>query len=407
MMKGMSLPLRRIVAAVCVAGLLSVASLALSQTSARITSPQLVLLGGEAVQIGSLAIDAEGKLSGEGVPQGLTLDDLRLIQLPGETATPKPAAVVELRGGGRVLAQGVTIADDKCRIAWQHGELLELPLDAVRAIRLEPARPDAEFDKALAAPDPNADRVFVKVEEDKLDRIAGLVDGLTETALAIEISGQTREIPRDKVYGIVVAQPAAESAPPRCLVTLAGGSTLGGASLALAEGEATLDLGAGAKAQFPWDAVRSVAIRSNRVAFLSDLKPVVEEQQPILTLPRPWQRDKSVSGGPLKIGDRVFEKGIGVHSRSLLTFEADGQYDVLAATIGLDAAAGGKGDCVFVVLADDEPLLTKRMRGNDPPQTIELPISGRRLITLLVEPGEGLDLADHANWCEARFIKNR
>jgi hypothetical protein len=28
-------------------------------------------------------------------------------------------------------------------------------------------------------------------------------------------------------------------------------------------------------------------------------------------------------------------------------------------------------------------------------------------VTLLVEPGEGLDLADHADWCDARFIKNR
>jgi hypothetical protein len=28
-------------------------------------------------------------------------------------------------------------------------------------------------------------------------------------------------------------------------------------------------------------------------------------------------------------------------------------------------------------------------------------------VTLVVEPGEGLDLGDHANWCDARFIKNK
>jgi hypothetical protein len=59
------------------------------------------------------------------------------------------------------------------------------------------------------------------------------------------------------------------------------------------------------------------------------------------------------------------------------------------------------------VLADGQPLLSRRMRSGDSPYEIQLPITGREQITLLVEPGEGLDLADHADWCDARFIKNR
>jgi hypothetical protein len=143
--------------------------------------------------------------------------------------------------------------------------------------------------------------------------------------------------------------------------------------LTLADGQVALKLGANANAAFPWEAVAQVEVRSRRVVFLSDLKPIQEEHQPLVTLPRPWQRDKSVSGGPLTLGSRVFEKGIGVHSRTSLTFEAGGEYDVLAVTIGLDAAAGGKGDCEFVVLGDGEPLLTRRVRGTDPPQKIEIP----------------------------------
>jgi len=112
-------------------------------------------------------------------------------------------------------------------------------------------------------------------------------------------------------------------------------------------------------------------------------------------------------GKPLTLGGRVYEKGLGVHARSSLTFASEKKWDVLAATIGLDAAAGGKGDCVFVVLVDGQPLLTQRVKGKDPPQDIQVPISGREQITLVVEPGEGLDLADHADWCDARFLKNR
>src|SRR4029079_3802779 len=98
-----------------------------------------------------------------------------------------------------------------------------------------------------------------------------------------------------------------------------------------------------------------VTIRSTRVAFLSDLKPTEEVQQPIVTLALSAQRDKSAMGKPLTLGGRVYEKGLGGHARSSLPFATEKKWDVLAATIGLDAAAGGKGDCVFVVLVDGQP----------------------------------------------------
>jgi hypothetical protein len=143
------------------------------------------------------------------------------------------------------------------------------------------------------------------------------------------------------------------------------------------------------------------------VAFLSDLKPTAEEQQALVTLPRPAQRDKNVLAKPLMIGTKTYDKGLGVHARSSLSFAAEGKWDALAATIGLDAAAGGKGDCVFSVLADGQAVFTRRIKGTDAPHDISVPIAGKEQIVLLVEPGEGLDLGDLADWCDVRFIKNR
>ena len=96
-----------------------------------------------------------------------------------------------------------------------------------------------------------------------------------------------------------------------------------------------------------------------------------------------------------------------MHSRSSLTFAPERKYDVLAAVIGIDTQAGDKGDCVFTVLGDGQSIFTKRMKGNDSPQDVNLDISGYEQVTLLVEPGEGLDLADHANWCDVRFIRKK
>jgi hypothetical protein len=319
----------------------------------------------------------------------------------------KANAVVELAGGGRIQAKSANIADEKCQVESAGGQELTLPVDVLRAIRLEPATASAEFDKALAAPSVELDRVFVKDDTGKLSSVTGLTDALDREQLTLEVSGQHRQMPRARLYGIVFARPAATEKSPRCSVAFRDGSIVGGETISLSDDKVTLDVGAGAKADFAWSQVSRVTIRSHRVAFLSDLKPTEEVQQPIVTLPFPAQRDKSVSSGVLTLGARTYEKGLGVHSRSSLTFAADKKWDTFQAIIGLDAEAQGKGDCIFVVLADGEPLLRRRMKGGEEPEEIQLSITGREQVALVVEPGEGLDLADHADWCEARFIRNK
>jgi hypothetical protein len=153
--------------------------------------------------------------------------------------------------------------------------------------------------------------------------------------------------------------------------------------------------------------VLRVVVRSSRVVYLSDLKPAGFKQQAFVTLLRPWQRDKSVTGKPLTLASKSFDKGIGLHSQAELTFDIPGEYDVLAATIGIDADAAGKGDCVFEVLVDGQRLFSERVRGSDPPKDIQIPVARGKQVSLVVLPGVDLDLADHADWADVRLLKNK
>jgi NPCBM/NEW2 domain len=383
------------------------AHLSLGAVPGKLAPSQMVLLDGSTIPAPALHIKSD-QLSGDGVPANLTLDDLWRIERLHEApmVVNNPSASVEIRGG-RLLASKVSIANEKCLVACMFGESLSLPVDLIRAVRLKTATTSAAFEKALTMPSSKLDRIFVTDETGEVSVVTGLVESLEDKNLKLVINGQMREVPRAKIFGIVVAQPAVADTPLRCAVTFVDGSALSGTSLSLAAERATLTMSAGGTAEFAWSVVSRVTIRSSRVAFLSDLKPIVEEQQPLVTLAFPARRDRSVSGRPLTLGSRTYEKGLGVHARSLLTFQAERKWDVFAATIGLDSASGGKGDCIFKVLADGETILAQRMQGTDLPRDIQLPITGREQLTLLVDPGEGLDLADHANWCDARFIQNK
>jgi len=80
---------------------------------------------------------------------------------------------------------------------------------------------------------------------------------------------------------------------------------------------------------------------------------------------------------------------------------------VLAATIGIDDETDGRGDCVFKVLVDGDEKFSQRVKATDKPRAIRVPLSGASRVELIVEAGEDLDIADHANWAEARLIRER
>lgn len=364
----------------------------------------LTLLSGETRPTKAIGI-AAGKLTGEGISEPLSLDDVRQIRFAASSPDAKPAVILHLLGGGKVFAKSITVASDQCQVETSLAGKLTIPLDQVRGLRLEPAASNVVFDKTLAAPSADQDRLFIKIE-DKVDSVAGIFKSLGDKEFQFELGGETKSLPREKLFGVVVAQGSAEDDPTNAAITLRDGSLIAGEIDSLAAGKLTVKLPGGSPVEIPQEAIGSLTLRSSRLEFLSDLKPVEEEQRSIAFLDVPWQKDRSVQNRTLTLGQRTFEKGIGCHAECRLTFAADGKWDVLAAVIGIDAETMGKGDCVFIVMADGESVFSRRVKGTDAPQEIQVEIPRAKRVTLLVEAGVGLDLGDHADWCDVRFIKN-
>ncbi|NQT38869.1 MAG: NPCBM/NEW2 domain-containing protein, partial [Planctomycetes bacterium] len=81
-----------------------------------------------------------------------------------------------------------------------------------------------------------------------------------------------------------------------------------------------------------------------RVTYLSDLKPL-RVHQPYGKL----QRDRSHRGGPITIGGRRFERGLGTHASSEITYSLAGKYAWFEVWFGVDATAGTNGQVRFTI----------------------------------------------------------
>ena len=154
------------------------------------------------------------------------------------------------------------------------------------------------------------------------------------------------------------------------------------------------------------DDIAALTITSDRVVYISNLKTVTQKIEGILH--RPWapRFDKSAGGGPISLGGRVYERGLGVHSRTELTFAIDGVYEMFVATIGIDDSVRPRGSVVFRVVGDGRVLYDSGVvTGKDEPVDIRVDVTDVKRLRLIVDFGEGLDLADHANWADARLLK--
>ena len=110
---------------------------------------------------------------------------------------------------------------------------------------------------------------------------------------------------------------------------------------------------------------------------------------------------------PLRIGETVYEKGLGLHAPSEAVFELpEGEYAALVADIGIPQQ-GGHGSVVFQVFVDGEQRFDSGvMSDKDAARTVNLPVTGARQLRLVVtDAGDGI-ACDVANWANARLVRD-
>lgn len=113
-------------------------------------------------------------------------------------------------------------------------------------------------------------------------------------------------------------------------------------------------------------------------------------------------------GGPLRLGDTTYDKGLGVHAQSEVTIDLNGAYGRFAARAGIDEEKPDKGSVVFEVLGDGQVLARSGVLGpTDAAHAFDVDVSGVRQLTLRVtDGGDGID-SDHGDWADAQLLENK
>ena len=351
------------------------------------------------------SVSADGFVSGAGVPAETQLQKIAAYQT--DTSTVAPGAVVVLIAGqGKIFANGIEIQDSTAVISLASGRTNALSLDLIRAVVFKQTN---RVKQQLAERSESKDFVIVDTPDGE-KVVAGIFEGMGQGKLGLNFNGKSRKIGIEKVNAVSLADLGLKTLEGT-QIELADGSVLNGQIQNLDNGTLTFAITSNHSIEIPWSSVIRLEVQSDNLVYLSNLEPLSVEQNTIFAPLRGWQRDRSVESNPIRLqasdksSPQTYRKGIGTHSYCKLEFANDNNFERFQAIAGIDAETNGRGDCQMSVYADGIKLWSQRITGQTPPEQIDVDISGMAKVTLIVEPGEQFDLADHADWADAKFVK--
>jgi hypothetical protein len=280
-----------------------------------------------------------------------------------------------------------------------------LDLSLLRAVRSTSASPEASARLQEVAADANgSDDVAVVQRGTRVIVLRGAVRRVDSQRVVFAWKERELPLPWERVAGLHFARSLERQA--RCTVHLRGGDIFCGRVIAGNETSLALQSGAFDRLELPWSRIDRVECRSPRLTFLSDLAAARYEFTPFFQKHWNYARDRTLTGGPIRLAGRGYEKGIAMHSRSLLTYALDGRYRQFAAVVGIADDMADRGDVTLAVLGDGRVLWEARnVHGGEPPRDVLADVTGVRELSLHVNFGDELDLSDHVCWAMARLIR--
>jgi hypothetical protein len=349
--------------------------------------------------------------------RGENVLNLRRAGVP-RPAFPKSDQAI-FANGDRIPGRILNLNGERLHVRADLGKDQELilPLSAITVIWFTAPDPEPQptfFLRQLIAGKRKKDMVFLR----NGDVLEGFLKGFEENSLMkMEVDKKEVQVDFNKGAAIALNTELARSLRPKekyGRVTLKNGCRLG---LTEARSNGATLIGKtffGAEVTIPIEMVTTLDIYQGRSVFLSDLKPKKYEATPFLGIRWNYVMDGSVlknnhpAGGDLRLQGNTYDKGLGMHGPSRITFDLDGQYRWFETQVGLDETHGKLGVVRIRVEVDGKAAnlgFDRELTGRDGALPVRLFVEKAKQLTLVVESGKFGDVQNHVNWVNAQLIK--
>ena len=324
---------------------------------------------------------------------------------PSEASTGPRVAFID---GSRLTVTGFSVAGDKARCETSFGNFT-LSVSRLSHVRfgISTTKLDEAW-AALLARESKNDLLVVK-KEDVLDFLSGETGDVGDK-VGFLLDGDEVPVARDKVYGIIFHRRLPSLPKSICQVRPAGGDVLQVAKFAWDGKAFKARLVAGGDVVIPVAELTTIDFSSERIKYLSDLKPRDVQYVPFFDIYLyEYRRDRSLDGTPLTLAGKPYARGLAIHSKATLKYRIGGEYTRFRAVAGIDDSVRGQNkheNVQLVISGDGRRLFDQEVKTTDAPRPIDLDVTGVRDLEILVDFGSDMrDVADHLDLADAKLLK--
>jgi len=239
------------------------------------------------------------------------------------------------------------------------------------------------------------------------DTVRGVVLSMSLTTVSIKTEAGPSDVPLSNIASVAFATSGtpADRKAKGFRVQLDDGSSLAVDGLTL-QGSAVAIVIAGETRTLDLDKLTSIEQINGPVAWLSALTPSENIQTPFLEATWPARMNLSATSEPIRFGSRTFTHGIGVHSRSHLTWTLDGSFKSFRTQYATDPNLPYADMDVRILLDGKVAHEAKSVKDGSISPVVALDLTGVKTITLEVDFGAGYDVQDRLNWIEPALLRS-
>ncbi|HUG19867.1 MAG TPA: NPCBM/NEW2 domain-containing protein [Planctomycetaceae bacterium] len=319
-------------------------------------------------------------------------------------------AMLRLVNGDILLGQIAALGDS--RLDWilcpedrAAATRVTIPLEYVLGVSFGLSPPDAMKSLVLRGSQKGADRLKLS----NGDELTGDLSELSLEQLSLETETGTTTIPLKTVRTILFNEELTESpdrSPERTLVMLEPGTRITLTDFQISRNSTVSGTTVfGASLELALSQLNAAVLLNSSVQPLSEREPESVEYRSFLSTIPSLRKNSGVRGGPLQIGHRSYLTGLGMQSRTEMSWKIAPSDEFLIADIGLDIEAEQRGSLRFRILLDGEQVFeSSELTGGDPPQTIRLDLREKRMLTLIADFGKDGDVLDLGVWGNALIL---
>jgi hypothetical protein len=337
-------------------------------------------------------------------------NDLVLLRRDGIPLPAGPAGEHVVFANGDRLPGRIEALEGE-RLRFRLGDqVLQLPLSGLSALWFavpDGAEPDRLL-RRLAAESRTRDVVLLR----NGDSVEGVITGLDAGSIRLDVNRKELTVERARVAVVALNTELTTTLRPKTAygrLVLRDGTRLSLATAASADGTALVgETLFKAQVRFPVERVAAIFMLGGPAVYLSELKAQKFEHTPYLGVTWHYVLDGSADGRDPQLGGGTFDRGIGMHTASRLTYTLAGHYRRFEALVGLDERSGKGGTARVRVLVDGKAAdlggdreLTVRAG----PLPVRVDVKGAKELTLVAEFGSRGGVEGHVDWADARLIR--